>query len=772
MAGLRRDVRLTWTEGGVPHLAADSAADLFFAQGYVTAAERLFQLDLARRAARGELAEIFGPRPAPWAELSVVFRGSSLVDVDHFMRQLALGPAARASLEALPPETQAFLEAYAAGVNAWLEEGPRPLECQLLGYTPRPWTAADCAVAWKALSFQLSYGWRAGLAAEALRARFPDAPHKARALLPDQRQVSDVMLPRWPGASLALTVLENVAGKGGPAGPGLGGSNGWVVAPGRTASGRALLCGDPHLPLRAPAPGYLVHLKGGGFDVAGWSVPGIPGIVMGHNDRVAWTLTNGCILDAAWTMEQLSADGAQVRTSRGFEPLEEEPVDIFVRGQAAPVRKRLRHGPNGPIFDDALLGGGPDHHALSLRWTGHLPTPDLDAILLMNRAAGETGLRAAAAKYGSPAVNVLSADVDGHVGWFLAGIAPRFQGRPPLGLVPGWAPEHEWDGLHPTEAMPSLTDPPDGFIASANQRLLPTSAAVQLGELFEPPYRARRLRAVLGETTKLTLDAAQALQQDRRSGFGLDLQERFLKAFAARTVAAADRLKGPAAQVLAHALAWDGEATPESAGAAAAWAFTGALARGLFEPLLGDRLFFAVFEQHNLPMLPLLRVLAADGAPFWSRDELDRAARAALEAAAKTLAKACGARSARWRLGALRTVTMRHPMSDAPGLGRLVTLGPVAHGGDGSTVNAAFSPLGGDGAVEVGPVFRHAVEVGAWDDYRVVLATGQSGDPTTLRYRDHFPVWRAGGHFVLPFGDDAVAKGARARATLVPEKKP
>lgn len=766
--GLRADVRIDWTEGGIPHLYASSAEDLFFAQGYVTASERLFQLDLVRRTARGEMAELFGARPAPWQDLSVVFRDRTLVDVDLFLRQLSLVGAAKASLEACTPETRRALEAHAAGVSAYLEEGARPLECQLLGYRPRPWTALDGVLVWKALAFQLSYGWRAGLLAEALRARFPNEPAKARALLPHARHVAadDVMLPGWPTAGFALRVLEGVVGKAGPNGGAMGGSNAFVIAPGRTESGRAMLAGDPHLPLKAPASGYLIHLSGGGFDVAGWSVPGAPGVVMGHNDRVAWSVTSGCVLESTWALEQPSVDGAEVRTARGFEPLQSEAADIFVRGEPQPVRRRVRHGPNGPIFDGPLLGDVPDAHLLALRWTGHLPTPDLDALLDMNRARSATDLRAAAAKYGSPAVNLLSADVDGHIAWTLAAVTPRFKGRAPIGAVPGWSPEHEWDGLQGPDEMPSIVDPPEGFLVSANQRLVPGGATLELGDLFEPPYRARRLRQLLLERGATSLDDVAAIQLDRFSGFGRDLQERFLRAFGQRIVADPDRPRGPAAQVLAHALSWDAVADPGSPGAAATWAFASALARALFEPVLGERLFHAVFEQLNLPLLPLLELLSRDGAPFWDRDGLDRAACAALASAADTLTAACGAEPGKWRLGALRQVSMRHPLGDVPALGALFTIGPAPHGGDGSTVNAGFARLSGGGAVEVGPAFRHAVECGAWDGYRVVSATGQGGDPASGRYRDHFPRWQAGGHFLLPFTREAVARAREHEATL------
>ncbi|MFM2151698.1 MAG: hypothetical protein RL199_133 [Pseudomonadota bacterium] len=763
LPGLARDVRVLWTEGGIPHLMAETDADALFAQGYVTALERGFQLELTRRAGRGELASLFGRRPAPWEDLSVVFRGLSLVDLDLFMRQLSLRAAAEASLAALTPATRARLDAYVAGVNAGLEAA-RPLESQLLGVQPRPWTAVDSLVVWKALAFQLSFGWRAGLLAEALKARFADAPEKARALLPDQREVRDVMLPRWPGAPFALKVIESIAGKHGPATGALGGSNGWALSPRRTASGRAMLGGDPHLPLRAPTPGYLVHVQGDRLDVAGWSVPGVPGVVMGHNDKLAWTITSGCTLDACWALEELSSDGGAVRTPKGFEPLSVRVETFEVRGEA-PVTRAVRHGPNGPLIEGDWMGAPSNAHALALRWTGHLGSPDLDAVFAMNAAESVPAMTEAVRKYGSPAVNVVSVDVEGRIGWALAGVAPRFRGRPPQGVVPGWLPEHEWDGLHAGDEMPSIVDPPDGLLASANQRLLPADAAVQLGDVFEPPYRARRLRAVLEKAERFTPDDGALLQQDRFSGFGEALRRRFLAPWAARRASEGAAPTGAAGDLLETMLAWDLVASPDSAGAAAFWSFVSSLARGLFEPELGEALFTSVFEQHNLPLLPMLRVLEADGAPFVDRTTLDARVHAALVEGARALARVCGKRAG-WRLGAVRRVSMRHVLSDVPLLGRIATVGPFDHGGDGSTVNAGFARLGGSGRIEIGPVFRHVVEAGLWDDYRVVSSTGQSGDPTSRRYRQHVPAWRSGRLYRMPFSREAVAQAARHQAVL------
>jgi penicillin amidase len=755
--GLRADVRVTWTDGGLPHLDASNATDLLFAQGFLCAAERLFQMDLARRVARGELAEAFGDRPAPGRAGAV--GGLTFVDLDHYLRQLALGPVAQASVDALSAPARALVDAYAAGVSAWLAEASPTLEHQLLGVTPRPWTASDCAILWKLLAFQLSTGWRAGLLAEALRARFPGEPEKVRGLLPGPGAL-DPALPPSKDAARLLAALEGATGS---SPPGLGEANAWALSAKRSVTDRALLCGDLHVPLSAPAPGWLVHLTGGGLDVAGWSLPGVPGVVTGHTASLAWTLAAGGTVDSAWAREALSPDGRGVRVAKGVEPLVEESTEIAVN-KGSPVRRPLRFSGNGPLFGAHLPGLEDARAGLALRWTGHLPTPDLEAILQLDQAQSAEDLAALVPRYGAPPLKLVHAGVDGRVGWRLAGLAPRFaRGRVPLGAVAGWSEAEEWQGIEAPESLPFFADPPDGLVASAGEGGPPPRAEMPR----EPPYRSRRLRALLGGSRRVTLDEACAPQRDLESGFGLGLRDRFLRPLRERLRENGATLTEDARRVLDSACSWGGFADADSAGAAAAWTFLGALVRRLFTPLLGEPLFAATFASRDLPLGPLLAILEAGGAPFFTRPELDHASSASLNDAGVTLRARCGG-PRRWRLGAIRMVTLTHPLSATPGLGRLWTIGPFESGGDDSTLDLHPFRLDGAGAADVGPVFRHAVECGDWDRYSVVLATGQGGDPANGRFREHVERWRAGGAFTFPFSPEAIAAAAVERAELGP----
>jgi len=771
--GLHSSVKVRWTDGGIPHLSASDARDVVFAQGYLTASERFFQMDMSRRTMRGELAAVLGDRPAPWRNLSAVFEGMSLADVDHFLRQLAIVPVASASLEKHSAEARSLLDAYAAGVNAWLSSSSRPLECALLGYDPEPWRPGDSIVVWKGLAFQLSWGWRTGLFAEAVAHRFSDAPGKARALLADEPRLR-AEHSNGTNAGKLLGILEGVAGPRAPGSAGLGGSNAWALAPSRTTSGRPIVCGDPHLPFRAPASGYLVHLSGGDLDVAGWSVPGLPGVFMGHNAHVAWGITNGAAQDATWARESLrtAEDGLRlVKTASDWSPVRAEDCAIDVKGRSTPQHRLLAFTDNGPLFGGHLARLD-DDSGLALRWTGHLPTADMDGMLAMNRARSGDDVKRACGLLGAPVVNVVWGDTNGHVGWRMGGAAPRFPGGvAPVFAAQGWDHGGDWQGLVPPEDMPARTDPVDGVIVSANEA--PPADGPVRGTLFQPPWRALRLRTLLQGTRKLTLDDAMAPQHDLESGFGLAFRDRFVRPFRARLMDGDARRMplGDALEVLDLSAGWNGHAESSSRHGAAAWAFAQALLRRVFADPLGEHLFAAWGELYHLLLLPFLDVLAADGAPFVAPGAWESTVRGALDDAASRLRTVCGGPGA-WELGAMRTLKVTHTFSDVPALGALFTLGPVPFGGDGSTACMVAFRLDGDGEAAAGPVFRQGVEVGDWDGYRVVLLTGQSGDPSTARYRDHWEKWLDSATFILPFSDVAIDADTRFSGELVASAPP
>lgn len=759
MEGLHGDVLVRWTAGGVPHIDAASALDLFFVQGWLSAAERLYQMEIARRTARGRLAEVFGRSSPDTILLDGAPAPLAPAELDLFLRRFQLTTAAQASLESTSPDARSLLDAYAAGVNAWMATGRRPIEFDLLSIRPERWSAEDSMCVWKLSALQLSPAWRAGLTAEVVRARFIDSPAKVRALLPHLRDDAEPLLSSW-NAVHALSTAQSLDAT---QGPGAGGSNAWAISGSKTASGHAILCGDQHLYFRAPTPGWLVHLRGGGFNVAGCSMPGVPGVVLGHNEDLAWTLTSARTMDAQWALERLSKDGQSVKTADGWTPIETEETVVQVRSEPEPVRALLRHSPNGPLLEGRLLPWAPEGHALALRWTGHLGTADIEALFDLNRATDEESLARATSRLGSPAFNVVWAHRNGSIGWRLAGALPRFKTRPQAGAVPGWTPQDEWDGVASPEDVPALTNPADGFVVSANQRLAPEGGPLHLGDLFDAPYRARRIRERLQALPRPTLDEAMSIQLDQHSGFGVRFRDGFLARFDARQASVQASLEET---VLRTALGWDGDANPDSAGAAATWALVWALADRFLRPALGDEIFPPIARQGDLILEPFLRVLENDGAPFMSASELDELTLLALRQAGEKLVKTCGKAPGTWRLGDIQKAKFRHPSSERPGLGVFFGIESFASGGDLSTVDRAFTRLDGTGDITLGPVFRHAVEAGDWDNYRVCLATGQSGDPTSARYRNHLERFERGEYFTLPFSDSAIDAATEHRARL------
>src|ERR687893_2351101 len=416
LSGLEGPVEVLRDRFGVPQIFAGNERDLFFIQGYVHAQDRLFQMELGRRAGNGRLSELIG--------------GSAL-DFDRLSRTLGLGRVAAASEKYGSPETLQILESYSAGVNAYLSAGPLPPELRLLRLLePEPWTPADTAAWSMIVAWSLSASWELKLLHEA--------------------------------ASEIVGDWDNLRGH---LDSGTG-SNAWAVSPERSASGSALLAGDPHLVLGIPCLWYELGLYGGPYHVVGASLPGTPGVVIGHNEEIAWTVT------AAWTdvqdlyAERFAEGDAHVYEHAGaLREAEVREEEIPVRSRREPVVQKVRTTLHGPIVTDVLGGEGD----MALRWAAPEPAKLVGAGLAINRARTKEEFLDALRSWTAPNQNFVYADRTGVIGKALAGPVPVRNNPRGDRPVPGWDGEHEWEGFLPFEDLPKSFDPVEGLIASANE---------------------------------------------------------------------------------------------------------------------------------------------------------------------------------------------------------------------------------------------------------------------------------------------------------------
>jgi penicillin G amidase len=717
---------------GVPHIYANTTHDLFFLQGYATAQDRLFQLDLFRRTGRGRLSEVLG---------------DAGLETDKFIRTIGLARAAELDAALLSEQARAALAAYADGVNKLIEQrgDALPIEFVLLGYKPEPWTATDSLVILKLESYDLATNYatelsRANVAARAGPAAvaqlFPDTDLRPPAALDDGAWAAVADAFRTP---VELPGLDGLRALFGDAGNGLG-SNCIVLAGARTASGQPLLEGDPHLSVRNPSIWYEVGLHGGGYDVAGFSIPGLPGIGIGHNAHVAWSFTVAYTDLQDFFVEQPDpTDPRRFMFKGASEPATAIRELITVKGKPDPVQLDVLVTRHGPLMQGVLKN---QLAPLALRWNALDGGRTMDALLGAARATDWGSFRAAMADVSGATLSACYADVDGHIGYVLAGALPdraKGDGRMP---VPGWTGEYEWRGMLPASANPSRADPPEGYIVNANDRPVTDPASAAFTGEWDPGFRAGHLLAAVRDLKAATVETLRTIQTDYTSPPVSTFRDAILAATPRSPLAAS-------AQDLVRK--WDGTLSVDSAAAAVYESWLVHLADRTFHDKLGDAVYLD-YLSNGRPTFALYKMLARPNDPWFvalgdpavkGRDALSAVA---LDDAAAELRDRLGPDPAKWRWGTLHTVTFAHPLS--PGLPAplraLFDIGPYERAGDGYSVNNGAYALATPYTLRSHASERMLVDLGDLDNSRAILPTGESGQPLSRHWGDQTPLWLRG----------------------------
>jgi penicillin amidase len=759
LRGLEKDVSVFWQSEGVPHVFAASEPDLFFAQGYLHAQERLWQMDLNRRFLSGRLAEIFGQFAVPWQELTSQFRGRDSVDADYFMRLIGIRRSALTSLELLTDDDRHRLEAYSAGVNRFIEQCGKslPLEFRLLHYMPDPWRPEDTLTIGKGFALLLSLALFTRLNAIAVAGKLAGEPEKLHDLYPLCRdgdititramRDSTQNLWRFTAGSLAATDWY-------PAGHG---SNAWVIAPSRSDTGGAILCNDPHLRMMLPSVWYFMHLQAvaapsqsDGFEVWGASVPGCPGIQVGHNRFIAWGITAALCDDVEIYCEKihrLEADRYQI-DGRWF-LMERRRENIRVRRKGL-VEKILRWTRHGPVISDFDVGAsGPE--VLSLRWTAHEAGRDFSGLYRLNRARNWDEFLEALSDLSAPALNFVYADHQGNIGYSLAGKVPLRSGAPSVLPREGWRGENEWRGFVPFGDLPRLFNPCEGVIANANNQIVDGAFDHYLSGFFEPPYRARRIHELLAASKTHSIEKISAAQRDLISlhakeliaTLSADLEA--LRAGDIGLMAAADRLLG-----------WDGHCGAESAAATIFHVFHHRLIKSLLVPALGEELFVTYVEIFNQSIMPTDKILGNPDSPWFAERPRAELVRSALADACTELAELLGSEQDGWRWGKLHTLTLNHAFSRIGLLRPLFSVGPFPSSGDNFTINVGFYRHSNPYQQTVGPSMRMIVETGPSLRSKFILPSGQSGHPFSQHYRDQTARWKRNDYIELSGAEEQI----------------
>ena len=759
--GLDAPVEILVDRWGVAHVFAGGQDDLFFAQGWNAARDRLWQIDLWRRRGEGTLSEVFGP---------------SFVEQDRAARLLLYRGDMHAEWLAYASDTKRIVTAWVRGVNAYVDlvlERPEllPPEFKVLGYQPSHWTA-------EAVTRIRSHGLLRNAGSEFARARFL-ADHGLEALAlrdryqPDHRlsvpEGLDLDFFRFQSAPPHALDLYRLGTRGvgfsdlDPGFPGAGdptseGSNNWAISPRRTATGRPLLANDPHRTQAVPSLRYIVHLSSPDLDLIGAGEPALPGISIGHNGTIAFGLTIFSIDQEDLYVYRTKPGDPDFYEYRGnWLPMDAIEETIPVRGGAAQsVEHRFTH--HGPV-----LYQDPDRDlAVGLRaaWLEPGMAPYLGSIEYI-RARNWDQFLAAMNRWGAPSENQVYADIHGNIGWKPGGLAPIRPNWDGLLPVPGDG-RYEWQGYRDMDELPVEFNPERGWVATANEMNLPAGYAVPLGWEWAGPYRRQRIGEVLVAAGAVTVDDAVRLQTDYVS-----IPARRLLTLLRKVTPTLDA--GPALEVLAG---WNGELAPDSAAAALFEVWW----RDHLDAEVGRRMAAALDAGEDpIPVQDenLLRIVEGADPRLGDPPQAARDAvlLGSLEAAFAEVGERLGPDPAAWRWGDLHQIELRHPMSVhlPDDLRQLADVGPAPRGGSGDTVgNTSY---GGDFKQRSGASFRMVIDVGNWDASVAMNNPGQSGDPRSPHYKDLFEPWATDQAFPLLYTRPSILEAAEARIELVPARE-
>jgi penicillin G amidase len=779
--GLAAPIEIARDSDAVPHIRASNEADAMFGLGYAHAQDRLWQMEFQRRIGNARLSEVLG---------------DATLKTDTFLRTLGTARAASSAWAHADPAARKLIEAYVAGVNAFISTHhgrALPVEFTILGFEPEPWRPEDVLVWGKMMAWNLGDNWEKELLKTKLIAKL--GAENAAQLLPLYAEGGPVILPDGGTTSrtknkeqrtidntqrvherttdngqrttdngqfdelLAINrAIQDDLGLGGTA----IGSNNWVIGGARTTTGKPLLANDPHLGTQIPSIWYLAHITGGAFDSIGATLPGVPGVVIGHNQRIAWGVTNTGPDVQDLFVEHIN-DRNEVEHNGTWEPLRIIPDVIKVKGKPdVPIAIRItRHG---PLISDVIESTG---DALAFRWTA-LDDEDhtIEAFVGINTAANWDDFTRALASFKVPMQNFVFADVDGNIGYYAPGALPIRAGGD--GTVPaqGWTGANDWTGYVPFEQLPHAYNPPQGYIATANNQVVPASYPYRISNNWAAPYRAERIVELIEGKPKLSPDDIAAMQADVRSSLARELLPALLQARATdnRARTAIEFLKG-----------WDGTISGASPQAAVYEAWYQQVSPHIFADELGDELWDEYGGENDYIALVVPGLLKDHTNP-WCDDirtpqpeDCPTTLGAALSDGLAAMARAQGAEDIQtWRWDRVHRAVFPHNPFDNVGALKPLFSRSIPNGGDTFTVDVApirRTDLYNQYHV---PSYRQIVDLSDLGASRFIHTVGQSGQVLSGDYANLLDRWQRVEYLPMRYDRATVERATAGRLVLEP----
>jgi penicillin amidase len=791
--GLSGPVEIVRDADAIPHIFASAKHDALLGLGFAHAQDRLWQMEFQRRIGHGTLSEVFG---------------AATIAQDRFLRTAGFGRAARSAWERLPGDARAQIEAYIAGVNAFLAtDPPLPPEFTLLRFKPAPWTGPDVLVWVKMMAWDLSANYSHELLRHDLLGRvgpqrttelMPPYPQNGLSILSgpaadhpdasDERSSGTNERPRsqpaaagagsWSGAfAQALAGNEAVRERllGGSRIEALG-SNNWVIDGTLSGTGKPLLANDPHLGTHVPSLWYLAHMSAGEFDVVGATLPGAPAIAIGRNRHIAWGETNVAADVQDLYRERVDPTGKLVEFRGALEPMRILKETIKVSG-GDPVEIDVRITRHGPLVSDAINANNAASatepkpavlEPLAFRWTALEESDDtVVAFLLLNEARNWDEFTAALRHFVVPAQNFVYADVDGHIGYYLPGHIPIRASGDGASPAEGWTGEMEWSGWIPFDELPHVYDPAEHFIVTANHRPVPPDYPHHIALEYPDPYRAQRITDRLRGSTRLTVDDFRSIQADTVSLHAKALLPQLLQH--ARPETDADR------RAVDFLRQWNFNAAADSAAEPIFQAWFLRLAAAVAGDELGPLLLDNYRGRFSYTTRFVTNALAAGNSPWCDdvttplRETCEQVITRALHDGVADLTERLGADMTRWRWDAVHRAVFPHQGLDSIAPLRALLSRSIPNVGDWSTVNVGTVLVDRPYTQEAVPGYRQIVDLSPANNSRFIDAVGMSGHFLSRHYDDFMTDWRDVRDRKMRMTRAEVDDGARGRLVLMPE---
>ncbi len=752
VSGLVNEVNVLRDSYGIPHVYAKTEADLYYAIGFLMAQDRLWQMDLLRRVTQGRLSEIFG---------------KDQLDTDVLMRALRIQEKSEKIIKTVSPEILSIIEAFSDGVNEYIMHYQLPPEFKILGYHPELWKPVHSINLIGYMSWDLTSGWRFELLLQQLQNELPK--EQIVDLIPDMHNhktavYSDLQSAQIKTGKTILVASENLEKIGAQI---FSGSNNWAVSGKKSKSGKPLLANDMHLGLFAPGIWYQMHQKiEGKLNVTGLVLPGQPFVIAGHNDSIAWGMTNVMVDDIDFYAEKLNADSTKYLLDGEWKNLTVKKEKIQTK-EGKLIEKTLKFTHRGPIVNDFK---NYQETPISIRWIGNEMSNEIRTVYMLNRANNWSDFREAVKSFKSISQNIIYADVRGNIGLQCSAGVPIRAGNS-IRIYPGDSSKYDWTGVVPFDELPFEYNPERGYVSSANNKTAPDDYPYYISHWFDQPSRINRIREMLEEKDQLDINDFQKMHSDVKSKKSEELTPVFIQAL--QNESGMNSTEKSAFETLKN---WDYELKIESSGAT----IFEILYRKLFENLVRDdlspELFNALLEQQTLLENLVINILPERNS-MWIDDKRTSEIESfndiivrSFEETVSDLKNELGKYPEEWKWGKIHSFRMSHPLGSVNILNKLFQLnrGPFEMPGSFHTVCPYSYSYNNLYKVNHGASHRHIFDLSNWNNSITVIPTGISGIPASSFYLDQLELYINNRYHDDPFSDNNVQEAVKYRMKLIP----